>query len=74
MIDKRGQLNATTVVEKSGELDDETRSMRSEFDYSTKKKFVEMVSRQNKTRLKQSALDELNSKQGDKPIDEERLS
>ncbi len=48
--------------------------MRSEFDYSTKKKFVEMVNNRN-PRLKASNLEELNKGSGEIFIkDDERQS
>ena len=39
---------------KRPEVEDETRSIRSEFDYTTKKKFVEMISKEKKQQSKLS--------------------
>jgi hypothetical protein len=42
--------NSLTVEERLNktEIEDETRSIRSEFDYTTKKKFVDMISKEKK--------------------------
>jgi len=53
-------------VDANGGLDDETRSVRSEFDYATKKKFVDIVkTNPNRSKLREGMLEAFNNGSGD---------
>ena len=47
LVDPRSNMTLEERL-KRPEMEDETRSIRSEFDYTTKKKFVEMISKEKK--------------------------
>jgi hypothetical protein len=67
-VDQKKRDNLTLEERLAEPFEDESRSIKSEFDYTTKKKFVEMISQQRKgLKLMPGALpDGVNSKDDDR--------